>query len=146
LVTTAAVATAGVWFLWPRTVAPAAIAATLSRPLAVPLPQPVAPRTSEDQLIAAGATAQASSSAPGTGEDYLIQIAWFASQERAQGLVAELTSAGYRARYAARDLGPPRGRLFQVIVGGYSSALEVERDLRRIRELPGYGDSHVLVP
>jgi hypothetical protein len=71
-------------------------------------------------------------------------VASFQSRARAERLVEELTGAGYQAREVELDLGPPRGTLLQVIVGGYSSVLEVERDLRRIRELPGYSDAHLL--
>ena len=35
--------------------------------------------------------------------------------------------------------------LSQVMVGGYDSALAVERDLKGIRELPGYRDAYLLV-
>jgi general secretion pathway protein A len=86
----------------------------------------------------------APSGVPGEGDDYVIQVASFESRARAQRLVEELTSAGYRASEDELDLGPPRGRLVRVIVGGYSSALEVERDLQRIRDLPGYSDARVI--
>jgi hypothetical protein len=33
--------------------------------------------------------------------------------------------------------------LWQVIVGGYSTAIEVQRDLQRIRQMPGYGDARL---
>jgi hypothetical protein len=56
-----------------------------------------------------------------------------------------LTSAGYRARAVERDWGPPRGRLVQVNVGDYASALDVQRDLEHIRELPGgYRDARII--
>ncbi len=77
--------------------------------------------------------------------DYFIQVALFADRDRVEQLVMALTNAGYRARRVERDFGPRRGRLLQVIVGGYDSALEVERDLRRIREMPGLGDAYLLV-
>jgi cell division septation protein DedD len=81
----------------------------------------------------------------GDGSNYIIQVASFESRARAARLVGELTQAGYRARDVEFDFGPPRGRLVQVIVGGYSSAIEVERDLQRIRQLPGgYSDARLL--
>ena len=146
LAATGAVATAGIFYLRADTVDARAIAAMVPAPPAMRLRQDATRRLPDDESVAAGATTQASSTAATTGEEYLIQVAWFASRGRAERLVAELTTAGYRARYVERDFGPPRGRLLQVIVGGYSSALDVERDLRRIRELPGYSDSHVLIP
>ena len=76
---------------------------------------------------------------------YTIVVASFTSQERADRAVEELTSAGYRARAVERDWGPPRGRLVQVNVGDYASALDVQRDLEHIRELPGgYRDARII--
>ena len=72
-------------------------------------------------------------------------VASFTSQARAERLVEELTNAGYRAQAVERDWGPPRGRLLQVNVGGYTSAIEVQRDLQQIRELPGgYRDARIV--
>jgi general secretion pathway protein A len=76
---------------------------------------------------------------------YTIVVASFTNPDRAQRLVEELTNAGYRARAVEHDWGPPRGRLLQVNVGGYASAIEVQRDLQHIRELPGgYGDARIV--
>jgi general secretion pathway protein A len=76
---------------------------------------------------------------------YTIVVASFTNPERAQRLVEELTSAGYRASVVEHDWGPPRGRLLQVNVGGYASATDVERDLQQIRELPGgYRDARIM--
>jgi cell division septation protein DedD len=76
--------------------------------------------------------------------DYTIVVASFESRARAERLVEELTNAGYRARAVERDWGPPRGRLVQVKVGEYASAIEVQRDLQHIRGLPGgYSDARI---
>lgn len=76
---------------------------------------------------------------------YTIVVASFTSQERAERLVEELINAGYRARAVERDWGPPRGRLVQVNVGGYASAVDVQRDLQQIRDLPGgYRDARIV--
>ena len=81
----------------------------------------------------------------GEGGTYTIVVASFTSQARAERLVEELTNAGYRAQAVERDWGPPRGRLLQVNVGGYTSAIEVQRDLQQIRELPGgYRDARIV--
>jgi cell division septation protein DedD len=87
------------------------------------------------------------SPAAATTEDgaYSIVVASFTSATRAQQLVDELTNAGYRAHAVERDWGPPRGRLVQVNVGGYTSATDVARDLQQIRELPGgYQDARIV--
>jgi len=56
-----------------------------------------------------------------------------------------LTDAGYGARAVERDGGPGRGRFVQVQVNGYTSPDDVQRDLQRIRELPGgYSDATVV--
>ena len=87
----------------------------------------------------------AANAIPAAGGSYTIQVASFANRARAERLVEELTSAGYRARAVERDWGPPRGRLVHVNVGGYASAIEVQRDFQRIRELPGgYTDARIV--
>jgi general secretion pathway protein A len=77
---------------------------------------------------------------------YSILVASFANRARAERLVEELTRAGYRARVVERDWGPPRGRLVHVNVGGYASAIDVQRDLQHIRNLPGgyYSDARIV--
>ena len=65
-------------------------------------------------------------------------------QTRADRLVTELAQAGFRARTVEFNLGPPRGLVLQIRVDGYPSVQDAERDLTRIRELPGYGDAHLL--
>ena len=99
------------------------------------------------QLKPAGVAVSTASGWPGKSgqeKDYFIQVASFATRARAERLVQELTSAGYQAREVELDLGAPRGRLLQVIVGGYSSVAEVQRDLQRIRELPSGSDARLL--
>jgi cell division septation protein DedD len=104
---------------------------------------PVLPDAAASDAVPVHPAAPAASNVPAERDDYVILVASFENRERAERLVEELTSAGFRAREMEVDLGP-RGRWVQVIVGGYSSALEVERDLQRIRELPGYGGARLL--
>lgn len=78
------------------------------------------------------------------GSRYLIQVATFESGGRAERLLEELTRAGYRARIVELSLGSSPVPSFQVIIDGYSSLLDAQRDLQRIRELPGYGDARLL--
>jgi type II secretory pathway predicted ATPase ExeA/cell division septation protein DedD len=146
------IATSGggaIWYLSAEPVQGSAVSMTPQPPPAAPpvIEQPSTPVGSNAPAASAevrdGAVPQVAAVEPVEG-DYLIQVAYFASRERAANLVTELTTAGYRAREVERDFGPPRGRLWQVIVGGYSSALEVERDLRQIRELPAYSDAHLI--
>jgi general secretion pathway protein A len=112
-----------------------------ARPLiALPAPEP-ALRGSSSAVNAV----RAASGVPAEAVGYDIVVASFESRARAERLVEELKSAGYRARAVEHDWGPPRGRLVQVNVGGYVSAIEVQRDLQRIRELPGgYGDARIV--
>jgi len=75
---------------------------------------------------------------------YSILVASFQNQERAERLVEDLTNAGYGARTMERT-GGPTGRLFVVQINGYASALDVQRDLQQIRELPGgYSDARIV--
>ena len=65
-----------------------------------------------------------------TGDErFAIQVASFETLPRAERLVAELTDAGYRARAVELDLGPERGRIVQVLVGGYRTAEDAGPDL-----------------
>jgi cell division septation protein DedD len=75
---------------------------------------------------------------------YSIQVASFSSRNRADRLVTELGEAGFRARAVEFNLGPPRGLVLQIRIDGYEDAQTAARDLLRIRELPGYGDAHLL--
>ena len=82
---------------------------------------------------------------PATAGGYTIMVASLSNRDRAQRLVEELTTAGYRAHAVERDWGPPRGVLVHVSVGGYASVIDVQRDLQRIRELPGgYADARIM--
>jgi general secretion pathway protein A len=93
-------------------------------------------------------TARAASAAAGVPEKaragYSILVASFQNRDRAERLVLELTDAGYGA-HAVERTGGPSGRLFVVQISGYASALDVQRDLQQIRELPGgYSDARVV--
>ena len=86
-------------------------------------------------------------SAPGALErhGYSILVASFASRERALRLVEELTTAGFAANAVERNSGSAPGRFTLVRVDGYTSMADVQRDLQRIRELPGgYSDARIV--
>jgi general secretion pathway protein A len=80
--------------------------------------------------------------APQNGQ-YGIQVASFGSRARAERLVTELSSAGFKARAVEVERESSR-LLFQVLVGGYATRDDANRDLARIREIPGYGDARLL--
>lgn len=129
------------------------------RPVAA---QPVAPpphptASSVAAGVAAGAPQQppieansgralpADGMAAGEDREYTILVASFRGPERAERLVRELATAGYRAHTVERDGGPMRGRFVQVMISGYTSPVDVQRDLHRIRRLPGgYTDAQVI--
>jgi general secretion pathway protein A len=149
LLAVAAFAGGGLWILRAQTVDSDTIAALV--PPAPPrtfVGNPITPNITDDAAVSDhapdGLAASAASGASGESQDYVIQVASFESRARAERLVAELTNAGYRAREVEVEPDLGRGRLVQVIVGGYSSAIEVERDLQRIRQLPGYSDARLL--
>lgn len=82
--------------------------------------------------------------APIPHSGYSIVVASFQGRDRAQRLVEELVAAGYGAHSTELD-GGPNGRLVQVTISGYTSAIDVQRDLQRVRELPGgYGDARIV--
>jgi len=108
-------------------------------------PGPSTSAAASQPATAADAPARASAAADADAGRFSILVASFKSRERAEYVVAELNAAGYRARAVEHDWGPPRGRLVHVSIDGYASAIAVERDLRRIRELPGgYGDARIV--
>jgi general secretion pathway protein A len=83
--------------------------------------------------------------APTQPRGYSILVASFENRQRAERLVEELTDAGYGAHAVERAGGATHGPLTQVKVSGYTSAIDVQRDLQRIRELPGgYGDAQIV--
>ena len=73
---------------------------------------------------------------------YSILVASFENRERAERLVEELTNAGFAAKAVG---GVANGRFTLVRVVGYTAASNVQRDLQRIRALPGgYGDARIV--
>ena len=106
----------------------------LSQPVAV-LSQPsdaAAPITAPQQV------------APAPEGRYRILVAAFQNADRAQRLIDELTTAGYGAHAVKHDGGAARGPFVQVMISGYTSPIDVQRDLHRIRELPGgYTDARI---
>ena len=118
---------------------------TLPKPAVLPLPveAPSLP-SSSPQVPVSAAVPTVRSAAPKPHSGYSIVVASFQNRDRAERLVSELVNAGYGARTVDRD-GGPAGRLVQVQISGYTSAIDVQRDLQRIRELPGgYGDARVV--
>jgi type II secretory pathway predicted ATPase ExeA/cell division septation protein DedD len=123
----------------PRS-APAAPSAAVRAPdvnqslLQTPAPIPATPSPR-----AAGTAA-----VPAASGTYTILVASFKRAVSAERVVAELTEAGFGARAVERDGGPDRGRFFVVMVSGYTSAIDVQRDLQQIRALPGgYTDARI---
>lgn len=109
-----------------------------------PMPSPL-PSLPASNAVAASAGVPAVH--PGTSrprDGYSILVASFLNRGRAERLAEELTNAGYGARTVEAD-GGARGRFVQVKISGYTSAIDVERDLQRIRELPGgYSDAQIV--
>ena len=124
-------------------ISPPTSALRLPPPVSVPplveLPAPESVAMIDASLPVRGATPSAPRST------YAILVASFESRERAERLVEELTNAGYGAHAVERDGGAALGPLVQVKISGYTSAIDVERDLQRIRQLPGrYGDARIV--
>jgi type II secretory pathway predicted ATPase ExeA/cell division septation protein DedD len=87
---------------------------------------------------------QVSNSVAGADDKrYAIDVALFASAWRADRLVKELAAAGYSTYQVLVDLGPA-GQKRVVLVGNYLTEAEAERDLIRIRQIPGYIDARVI--
>ena len=131
---------AAAWFFYATTGALEVTAAALPARPAWTSATHASPST---EALTRGSDSPASVRAANDGS-HAIQVASFASRSRADRLVAELARAGFRARIVEFDLGSREGIVRQIRVDGYQSAEEAERDLARIRELPGYGDAHLL--
>jgi type II secretory pathway predicted ATPase ExeA/cell division septation protein DedD len=102
-------------------------------------------QASHPMPIAASPTVGAAPVVPGPPGNYTILVASFKSAETAERVVEELTNAGFGARAVERDGGTARGRWMLVMVSGYTSAIDVQRDLQQIRELPGgYTDARIV--
>jgi cell division septation protein DedD len=122
----------------------------------LPAPSPVIamPSTTEDLAqaspvdVAAQVTSMppvVSSEAAATSGTYSILVASFRSVQAADRVVEELTNAGFGAHAVDRSGGPGRGVFKLVVITGYNSALDVQRDLQRIRALPGgYSDARIV--
>jgi cell division septation protein DedD len=87
----------------------------------------------------------ATAAVAGARGSFTILVASFKRPESAARVVDELTNAGFGARAVDRAAGPERGRLLVVMISGYTSAIDVQRDLQQIRALPGgYTDARVV--
>jgi type II secretory pathway predicted ATPase ExeA/cell division septation protein DedD len=103
-----------------------------------------APLQPSDPVPIAASPTVAAPVVPGARGSYTILVASFKSAEAAERVVEELTNAGFGARAVERDGGAVRGRWMQVMVSGYTSAIDVQRDLQQIRALPGaYTDARI---
>jgi cell division septation protein DedD len=125
---------------------PSSPARTLRQP--VPLPRPLNPFSPELQndrpVPTASDVPAARTTAPEPRGAYTILVASFQSRDRAERVVDELVNAGYGAHAVDRS-GGANGPWVQVQISGYTSAIDVQRDLQRIRELPGgFGDARVV--
>lgn len=75
---------------------------------------------------------------------YVIQVAAFEGQTRAERLVEQLIDAGFAARATEIVTSASEHPWFQVIVGPYTSLEPAETDLARILDVPGYEDAKVV--
>ena len=120
---------------------------TLPKPAVLSLPVEAPSLTSSlrrAQVPVSAAVPTVRSTAPKPHSGYSIVVASFQNRDRAERLVSELVNAGYGARTVDRDGGPDRPARAGPI-SGYTSAIDVQRDLQRIRELPGgYGDARIV--
>ena len=140
-----AVAAAGgpAWYAHAQEVSGPVTTLPLPAPLPPTVPLYVAMPRVDPALLDPGPEKPAPA-APASPAGYTILVASFKSSARAQHVVDELTNAGFGARALERDFGPERGRFFVVVVSGYTSALDIQRDLHQIRSLPGgYADARI---
>ena len=105
-------------------------------------PLPAAPKVATVQSAASLpmhiAASIAMAEPPGV---YSIDVALFDSADRSTKLVAELTLAGYKPYVIT--LRGSRGPMFVVRVGPYILQADVNADVSKIRQIPGYADARV---
>jgi len=102
-------------------------------------------RASHPTTIVGASKIVSAPAVPGAPASYTILVASFKSAESAARVVDELTNAGFGAHVVERDGGAARSRWMQVMVSGYTSAIDVQRDLQQIRALPGaYADARIV--
>jgi cell division septation protein DedD len=73
--------------------------------------------------------------------DYLVAVGLFASAERADALVDQLTQAGLPAMQ--RPFRLRQREVQQIVLGPFFSRAEATADLRRLQALGGYDDARV---
>lgn len=78
---------------------------------------------------------------PAVSGDYLVAVALFASRERADRLVEDLTQAGLPA--VQRPFQLRRQSLRQVVLGPFVNRSDAVVELQRLRQLGGYDDARV---
>ncbi len=79
---------------------------------------------------------------PAIVPQFVIQVASFQTLSRAERLVAQLTTNGYRARAIEVDLGQD-GHIVEVLVGNYATELDANPDLDALRSQYGFLDARV---
>jgi general secretion pathway protein A len=147
----AAIATTG-WYVNAHLVDGAVIAAAVppSPPVKLSSPEPLRLSTSPQaagpvQALPSEGAIPAPAPAGVERRGYSILVASFQGRDRAERLVEELTGAGFEASAVERSGGAAQGRFTLVRVGGYRSVADVQRDLQRIRQLPGgYSDARIV--
>ena len=123
-------------------VAPGAQRPLEAAPSAAEVPaQPAASAAAERPVQPAAPAASINASVSDASTPFIIQVALFASVQRANRLIDELTQAGFRAYHGELVLGT--AHLQQVLVGPYATRAEAELDRDRIRLIPGYQDARV---
>jgi type II secretory pathway predicted ATPase ExeA len=138
------------WLRWSGIAALVVIALGIARAGAVyvqernaPVTLPVLPRTPASPPMAAGSKIpillEATLVIPPAAGSYIIEVALFNSQGRADRLVEELSSAGYRAYQTAF-----RGNRQQVLIGPYATRADAEFDLGRVHLMPAYQDARIV--
>jgi hypothetical protein len=129
---------------WEQSVEVMTAAQTPSSPLDIPA-RVGRPQPAERKAAVAESQAQPALPAPlssaGDG-NYSIDVALFSSVARASRLAAELTAANYHVSIREIEL-PDRGRLFEVMVGPFSTHAGADAALARVRAMPGYQDARL---
>lgn len=109
-------------------------------PLPASRPMVVSPRLAVP--VSSEATTRAADEPAARSGEYVIRVASFHNELRATQLLEQLDAAGYRV-YPVKFGLKEEGRIWQVVIGGYTALAEAESDLEKIRQMPGYGDANI---
>jgi cell division septation protein DedD len=116
----------------------------LSGGAATPAPLPVLPQKPAVKVLGFKVPGVPDDSVlnPPSTSTFVIEVALFKTSGPARRLVERLSAAGLKAYGITRQFGV--GIRQQVLIGPYATRAEVDADLARVHQMPGYADARAV--